>query len=109
MDMDPYFIIISFLEHMLCRGMDMDDAIADMEAILDRTQEELGGQVGSYRLQGPKHRFTGRTSVVAFADGMWGGQFALKFYCEPDAAKREFAIYQKATVRPRRPCLCLRM
>jgi hypothetical protein len=77
----------------------MDDAIASMEALLDRTQTELEGQVGSYRLQGSRHRFAGRTSVVAFADGMWGGQFAIKFYCEPDAAKREFAIYQKATVR----------
>lgn len=79
----------------------MDEAVIAMETILDRNQAEMGGQIGSYRLHGPEHRFAGRTSVVAFADGMWGGQYALKFYCEPDAAMREFSLYQKAPVRCR--------
>lgn len=71
-----------------------------LEQVLNRVQRELGGQVGSFRLKGIRHRFTGRSSLVAFADGMWGGEFALKFFSDPEAAQTEFNIYRQATVRP---------
>jgi hypothetical protein len=73
--------------------------VTKLEQLLGRVQRELGGQVGSFRLKGTRHRFTGRSSLVAFADGMHGGEFALKFYCDPEAAQTEFAIYRQATVR----------
>jgi hypothetical protein len=69
-----------------------------LEQVLNRVQRELGGQVGSFRLKGIRHRFTGRSSLVAFADGMWGGEFALKFYSDREAAQNEFTIYRQATV-----------
>lgn len=81
------------------RGRYDGDDITKLEQLLGRVQRELGGQVGSFRLKGARHRFTGRSSLVAFADGMHGGEFALKFYCDPEAAQTEFAIYRQATVR----------
>jgi hypothetical protein len=30
---------------------------------------------------------------------MWGGEYALKFYADADAAATEFGIYRQATVR----------
>jgi hypothetical protein len=85
---------------LCCRGKYDADDITKLEQTLNRVQRELGGQVGSFRLKGPRQRFNGRSSVVAFADGMWGGEFALKFYADADAAQTEFAIYRQATVRP---------
>lgn len=82
-----------------------------LEQVLNRVQRELGGQVGSFRLKGIRHRFTGRSSLVAFADGMWGGEFALKFYSDVEAAQTEFAIYRQAEVRmqqhSQRGCVCV--
>lgn len=89
---------------MCCRNKDTEgDAMTKLEQVLNRVQRELGGQVGSFRLKGIRHRFTGRSSLVAFADGMWGGEFALKFYSDVDAAKTEFAIYRQAEVRTQHP------
>lgn len=84
----------------VCRNKDTEgDAMTKLEQVLNRVQRELGGQVGSFRLKGIRHRFTGRSSLVAFADGMWGGEFALKFYSDVEAAQTEFAIYRQAEVR----------
>ena len=80
----------------------MGDKVTAVERLLNRAQQELGGQVGSFRLKGARYRFAGRSSVVAFAEGMWGGDYALKFYCDPAAAEREFNIYRQATVRAHR-------
>lgn len=78
-----------------------------LEQVLNRVQRELGGQVGSFRLKGIRHRFTGRSSLVAFADGMWGGEFALKFFSDTEAAQTEFNIYRQATVRTCRHTTCM--
>jgi hypothetical protein len=72
--------------------------MSKLEQLLNRVQRDLGGQVGSFRLKGPRQRFTGRSSVLAFADGMFGGDFALKFYANLDDAQREFAIYRHGPV-----------
>lgn len=83
----------------MCRGKHDADDVTRLEQMLNRVQRDLGGQVGSFRLKGARHRFTGRSSVVAFADGMWGGDYALKFYADLEAAQTEFGIYRQAPVR----------
>ena len=99
----------------VCSGKHDADDVTRLEQMLNRVQRDLGGQVGSFRLKGARHRFTGRSSVVAFADGMWGGDYALKFYADLEAAQTEFAIYRQAPVRPCAPfpargqpyCVCI--
>jgi hypothetical protein len=81
------------------RGKYDSDIVAKLEQLLNRVQRDLGGQVGSFRLKGSRHRFTGRSSVVAIADGMFGGDFALKFYADLEDAQREFSIYRQGPVR----------